>query len=287
MHESDHTFVKEPEAVNEIGHLLSEPNKLEVPRDPDVCDRIAKHWELYGFGHHQAHWDNQGRPPANAEEVFNNRLSRNIRQRFWKIWKRSTLDELTYKVVTDAAKDLALANNQRRMANLLVEAMENNLEAMATAPNSAEASGPTAPPEVENESSPPLVSEASIATASSQIGKDSSLEPIIIRSRQKEELCISYSPRREVAAIVDVEESGAAAPPTSDDVEAMGAAAPPEVWRMESFTPEEMATVATAPHSTQNVRIYDPLPAIVEVRKRIIETKWKVYLECLTDLPLP
>ena len=73
------------EQTSDAFDLLADSEKLEIPSDHDVCDKIAKHWEKYGFGSHQVHWDNQGRSPANEGEVRENRLSRNIRQRIWKI----------------------------------------------------------------------------------------------------------------------------------------------------------------------------------------------------------
>ena len=229
---------------------LKDPEKLEIPSDPGECDLIAKHWESFGFGSHQIHWDNQGRSPANEGEVRENRLSRNIRQRIWKIWKRSTLDELAYKIVCDAAKDLALANNQRKFALLMAEAFDENISALSASASSAqkkdEEEAKAAPEEVSASATP--MEESASVSAPLDLENSISTTPMV------EPESVSIAPLFPSTSSFTVDE----------DLSQLGAAAASSELRMEIFTPEEMATMPTRSESsveaneTRRVRFVDP-----------------------------
>ena len=238
--------MKEPEATVPVE--LQDPEKLEIPRDNEACDRIAIHWEKYGFGRYQVHWDNQGRSPVSEMEIRENRISRNIRQRFWKIWKRSNLDELSYKIVTDAVKGLARVNVQNKFADKLTKVMEDNLVAMTSGERDVGASVAAAPPVAEG------------AAGGAPVGVESSAEA----ATSKNEVTLE-------GIWADAGTSGNAAPP-GEVVDVPEPSNPPTVWFMESFSETEMASATTEPAmnpetaAAQDVRVSNSLTVETEVR---------------------
>ena len=88
---------------------LSNPDILLIPSDQDDCVRLARCWEQFGMGKFQLHYDRHGRPPTCEEDSKENQRSREIRNRVWKVWKKSGLDRAIFGEVVDRAKKIGEA----------------------------------------------------------------------------------------------------------------------------------------------------------------------------------